>query len=45
MTDYAENEMANKPRKCLGVYVTAGGDRKAWVVNGVVRTGLKISFR
>lgn len=44
-TDYTENEMANKPRKCLGVYVTAGGDRKAWVVNGVVRTGLKISFR
>ena len=44
-TDYTENEKANKPRKCLGVYVTAGGDRKAWVVNGVVRTGLKISFR
>lgn len=44
-TDYTENERANKPRKCLGVYVTAGGDRKVWVVNGVVRTGTKLIFR
>ena len=42
LTDY---EKAVKPKKCFGVYVTAAGARKAWLVNTANSKGLLLIVR